>query len=116
MSESLDVWFGGDRVGALGRDDSDQFRFAYDPDWRRFQISLTLPISSVEYVGGVAHAFFANLLPEGGARQAVCARLGISVDNDFALLRAIGGECAGALSIGGTPHAVSEAVHQPRIG
>jgi len=38
-------------------------------------------------------------LPEGGVRQAVCRRLGISEGNDVALLRAIGGECAGALTI-----------------
>ena len=48
---------------------------------------------------GRGHAFFANLLPEGAVREAICARLGISRDNDLALLRAIGGECAGALSV-----------------
>src|SRR6185295_1025711 len=45
------------------------------------------------------HTFFSNLLPEGESRVAVCQRLGISEANDVALLRAIGGECAGALSI-----------------
>ncbi|MEQ9322333.1 MAG: type II toxin-antitoxin system HipA family toxin, partial [Polyangiaceae bacterium] len=43
--------------------------------------------------------FFTNLLPEGATRERICARLKISVGNDFALLRAIGGECAGALSL-----------------
>ncbi len=83
----------------------DQGRFAvtYDAAWLRspdaFPISLSLPLREALHDGASAHAFFANLLPEGGVRQAVCSRLGISVDNDVALLRAIGGECAGALSI-----------------
>jgi serine/threonine-protein kinase HipA len=99
----LEVRFGAIVVGSVRVDDEGRFCFAYDPTWCtreiRFPVSLTLPISSHDYVGGPAHAFFANLLPEGGARQAICARLGISPDNDFALLQAIGGECAGALSL-----------------
>jgi serine/threonine-protein kinase HipA len=85
-------------VGAAGR-----LTFTYDATWlaspRGVAISLSLPLREEPYVDGPGHTFFANLLPEGEARQAVCSRLGISVDNDAALLRAIGGECAGALSI-----------------
>ncbi len=47
---------------------------------------------------GIAHRFFANLLPEGGVRDRIVRDLKIS-NTDFNLLRAIGGECAGALSI-----------------
>lgn len=47
---------------------------------------------------GTAHRFFTNLLPEGGVREHVVRDLKIS-NTDFELLRAIGGECAGALSI-----------------
>jgi len=76
---------------------------AYAPTWldleTAFPVSLSLPLRSEPYVGGAAHAFLANLLPEGAVRQAVCRRLGISEGNDVALLRAIGGECAGALTI-----------------
>lgn len=103
MTATLEVRFGALVVGSVRVDDSGQFCFAYDPAWctreARFPVSLTLPIAPREYVGGPAHTFFANLLPEGAVRQAVCARLGISPDNDFALLQAIGGECAGALSL-----------------
>jgi serine/threonine-protein kinase HipA len=77
--------------------------FEYDATWlardTAFPVSLSLPLRAGPHVGGAAHAFFANLLPEGGVRQAVCRRLGISEGNDVALLRAIGGECAGALTI-----------------
>ena len=45
-----------------------------------------------------AHRFFANLLPEGAARARIVRRHRIP-DVDFDLLRAFGGECAGALLI-----------------
>lgn len=43
--------------------------------------------------------FFSNLLPEGEVRQQIARRLGVSVGNDFGLLTAIGGDCAGAVSL-----------------
>ena len=45
-----------------------------------------------------AHRFFANLLPEGGARERIVRRHKVP-DDDFALLRVFGRECAGALEI-----------------
>lgn len=110
MSPSLVVWLGAEVVGRVRVDDDARFCFAYDEAWlaraSRRPISRSLPLHPAEYVGGAAHTFFGNLLPEGIVRQAVCARLGISPDNDFALLQAIGGECAGALSL-------LEPEHQP---
>lgn len=81
--------------------DGDQLGIAYAASWiaSGFPISLSLPLAPEPIRGGAAHAFLKNLLPEGQAREAVCRKLGISVENDFALLRAIGGECAGALAI-----------------
>lgn len=76
--------------------------FAYAATWlsspTRFAISHSMPLRA-EPFGVEAERFFGNLLPEGAIRTAVCRRLGISEDNDFALLRAIGHECAGALRI-----------------
>lgn len=103
MIAALEVRFGSVVVGSVRVDDSGRFCFTYDAAWctreERFPVSLTLPIVPQEYAGGPAHTFFANLLPEGAVRQAICARLGISPENDFALLQAIGGECAGALAL-----------------
>lgn len=99
----LDVRFGGRRVGGLLAESSQPICFTYDATWLAaddaFPISVSLPLRASEYAGGAAHWYFANLLPEGEARQAVCERLGISLGNDVALLRAIGGECAGVLAI-----------------
>src|SRR3546814_1265671 len=51
------------------------------------------------WVGAVARNWFCNLLPEGAVRQAIVERLRIAPDDDFALLAAIGGDCAGAVSL-----------------
>jgi serine/threonine-protein kinase HipA len=42
--------------------------------------------------------FFAGLLPEGRLRQLIAQQCQVSNQNDFALLNAIGGECAGAIT------------------
>jgi len=76
--------------------------FRYDPAWLKggFAISQSLPLDSEELPSdeSIAHRFFANLLPEGGVRDQIVRDLKLP-NTDFALLRAIGGECAGALSI-----------------
>ncbi len=80
----------------------EQFSFRYARSWleqpQHFPISLSLPLSG-EYSDEAAQAFFVNLLPEATVRQRICAALKISAGNDFELLRAIGGDCAGALTI-----------------
>jgi serine/threonine-protein kinase HipA len=101
-------------VGVVRDDERGRFCFRYDPRWlagTAFPISLSLPLREEEYVEDAAHAFFSNLLPEGLVRDAVCARLGISRDNDVALLAAIGGECAGALRI--VPVESDDAAREP---
>jgi len=101
--DALNVWFEQRLVGYLWRNDIDYIGFRYDSDWIQsngFQISRMLPLQAAEFteMDGIAHRFFANLLPEGGAREHVVRDLKIT-NTDFELLRAIGGECAGALSI-----------------
>lgn len=44
-------------------------------------------------------SFFSNLLPESAVKQLIAKQLGISDKNDFMLLKLIGGECAGAITI-----------------
>lgn len=104
--DSLKVWCENRLVADLWRDQASPqgTGFRYTQDWVEnggFAISQTLPLTTVEFqaeVGGPAQQFFANLLPEGGARERVVRDLKIP-DTDFDMLRAIGGECAGALSI-----------------
>lgn len=123
-SAALDVWYRGSvaderRVGRLHRDDVGRIGFEYDPEWRRdgFPISCSLPLEhgAIPGTSGTAHRFFANLLPEGDARDHLVRTRRIP-NTDFDLLRAIGGECAGALAVsepGSPPYSVSTVQYRP---
>lgn len=105
--DTLNVWTNGHHIGYLWRDERNEIGFQYSEEWLenpvRFPVSKTLPLKTEPYEAGVenrfAHHYFSNLLPEANSRIRICREKKISVDNDFELLRAIGGECAGALSI-----------------
>lgn len=77
--------------------------FGYDPAWLARKsipvISQSLPAQAEPHEGPEVEAFFGNLLPEGDVRSAVARALRISERNDYALLDAIGGDCAGALML-----------------
>ena len=62
-------------------------------------LPLTTPGSSKTYYDADTRAFFENLLPEAGVRERVARSLGLSPENIFGLLQAIGGDCAGAVSV-----------------
>lgn len=101
--DGLNVWSDQHLVGYLWRNAQGLMGFRYDEHWLvqgGFSVSHTLPLQHEDFAPDtlLAHRFFANLLPEASVRQQVVRDLKI-VDTDFDLLRAIGGECAGALSI-----------------
>jgi serine/threonine-protein kinase HipA len=100
---SLKVIYQNKLVGKLFLNDSSQITFDYSSEWKEspdsFPISISMPLSGKNKQGREDHRFFANLLPESRAREAICRGLGISIDNDYQLLKAIGGECAGALQV-----------------
>ena len=103
MSNELNVYLLGNKVGRLSLDAERRFVFAYDKDWLNSSsavpLSLNLPLQSKPYTDQQARPFFANLLPESDLRRALARKLGLSEQNDFALLEAVGGECAGAVSL-----------------
>ncbi len=80
--------------------EGEEFAFEYDADWLTrddsFPISLNLPCRRDRWPANRAHPFFANLLPEGRAREAVSRKLGVSPDSDVDLLNALGDDTAGA--------------------
>ncbi|MDP9134024.1 MAG: HipA N-terminal domain-containing protein [Actinomycetota bacterium] len=98
--DALDVWLYGRRAGRLEQVDG-RMRFAYAADYVAAggaPLSCSLPLGDGEH-DRAAETFFANLLPEGEARTLVARRLGVSAGNDFGLLNAIGGDCAGAVTL-----------------
>jgi serine/threonine-protein kinase HipA len=102
-TDNLNLWHEQRRVGQLWRNTAGAMGFRYDPEWIAgggFAVSRSLPLANRECApeAGIAHRFFANLLPEGAVREHIVRDLKLP-NTDFELLRAIGGECAGALSI-----------------
>jgi len=98
---ALDVWLYRDVAGRLEQRRAG-LRFQYSAGWiaaARPPLSQSLPVREQPYGHDPAHSFFSNLLPEGDVRQLVARRLGVSVGNDFGLLAALGGDCAGAISL-----------------
>ncbi len=102
-SDRLVVYLNDAMVGHLWLDERRRFVFQYGSEWlnhpESMALSLNLPLRSESYPDDLARPFFANLLPEAEIRRIIANRLGISEKNDFGLLRRIGGECAGAVSV-----------------
>lgn len=102
-ADILHVWHEQRLAGELWRNQFGAMGFRYDPGWLAgggFVISRSLPLAALEFApeDGVAHRFFANLLPEGGVRERLVRDFRLP-NTDFDLLNAFGGECAGALSV-----------------
>ncbi len=123
MKATLSVWWERKLVGALKLDEHGDMSFAYDPAWLTdagaAQLSASLPKQAETFNRRACRPFFAGLLPEEGQRDAVARALGLSKGNDFALLRALGGDVAGALSLwpeGETPPVYAERTSHESLG
>ncbi|WP_305044944.1 type II toxin-antitoxin system HipA family toxin [Geoalkalibacter sp.] len=99
---ALDVYLNETLVGEL-RQEGGELAFRYAPGYLRLPaplpLSRQLPLGSEEFADAATRAFFANLLPEGGMREQVARALGLSSGNVFGLLEALGGDCAGAVTV-----------------
>lgn len=89
--DTLDLWHEQRRVGQLWRNTAGAIGFRYDPAWIAgggFSASRSLPLAAGEFVpeAGIAHRFFANLLPEGAVRDHIVRDLKLP-NTDFDLLR-----------------------------
>jgi serine/threonine-protein kinase HipA len=107
MAYELAVWLHSDLVGYLS-EEKGQLGFVYLPKWLAREdalpLSISLPLQEEAFSDAQCRGFFSGLLPEGGLRQLIAQRFKISAQNDFALLNAIGGECAGAVSFFSVGH------------
>lgn len=98
MSE-LVVYLCERRTGRLIRKDNGNLQFRYDPDYAGPAVSRSLPVQSDAHPHAACVAVFGGLLAEGESREALARNLGISRQNDFALIEGLGGDCAGAISV-----------------
>lgn len=100
--KSLHVWFDDRLVGLLVQTDSGQLAFTYDFTWLEDgatpPISRSLPKRDAPFSQNECIPFFDGLLPEGGQRNLIALIHGVSKNNAYSLLEAIGGEVAGALT------------------
>lgn len=102
MVHTLDVYLHNNLVGKLIQDDHGQMVFDYAESWLEHSgavpLSHSLPLRPERFKRNACRGFFAGILPEESQRKIIARNLGISARNDFAMLRHIGGECAGAVT------------------
>lgn len=102
--KQLSVRLYGEPAGILTQTLTGKLSFTY-LESAKTHLSIAMPIQTKSYDTSHCDAFFGGLLPESTeARKAIAKRHSISPNNDFALLKAIGYDCAGAISF----HAINE--------
>ena len=103
MKNKLNVFVNQLKAGELWLDNQRRFCFQYDKNWINskdsYRLSVSLPLRENPYLNDDSYSYFTNLLPEGKILNVLSRKLQIPVSNQFELLRAIGGDCAGAVSL-----------------
>lgn len=114
--DSLIVYLNDVPVGRL-TDDEGRLSFAYDQayadDARNEPLSHVIPLSNETFGPEVMEPFLSGLLPEDIIRTRLGRILQIPRENTFAFLKAIGGDCAGAISF--YPEGTRPSSGQPRF-
>ena len=99
---TLNVYLHGRKVGTLDSDNG-RLSFRYDQEYSISAtpepLSFSLPIRKEAFPEEAIVPFFSNLLPDEGVRIRIAEILGLSPDNIFGLLQAIGEDCAGAVAL-----------------
>lgn len=103
MERKLDVYLHQNLIGCLSIDSHGDMAFsyalAYASNQQNLPLSQSLPLQAEAFDAKQCRPFFSGILPEAHLRASIARQLGISEKNDFSLLSAIGGECAGAVSL-----------------
>ena len=114
--KGIPVFFETFRVGLLEIGETGSPSFRYDPRWQAsrnaFPVSMTMPLDRSLFAPEVVHPWIENLLPEGQPLASVARNLGLSRLDSLAIIERIGGDVAGALSIG-APASPAEGEYVP---
>lgn len=100
MARSLEAWCSDGHVGTL-TDAEAGLGFSYSKRWLtagRASISQCLPLHG-SFTEADVEAFFGGLLPEAERREQPARMLGVDEARTFSLLKALGGDTAGALNL-----------------
>ncbi len=93
----LSVRLNGKPVGQLEQTKEGKLKFQYEDGAR--QISLSMPVESKRFGNMPCEKYFGGLLPESEeAKKAIGKNFDANPKSTFSLLRAIGHDCAGAIS------------------
>lgn len=102
MTNKLIAYKANHRVGALSKE-GDSYFFVYDAEWlgqeKPTPLSYSLPLQEEPFTPKETKPFFSNLLPEGQFRDHIANKHRVSAEDDFALLAALAGDCAGAIAL-----------------
>ena len=99
----LNVYFGNQKSGSLESTENRGVIFNYDKNYLQNKnavpLSASLPLQSEEFSQKQCIPFFSGLLPEEDSRKKIADYLHVSETSTLKLLEALGGECAGLISI-----------------
>ena len=102
-TEILNAVAGSDHVGKLiWKRSGDRLSFIYNNEWsqnpKAFPLSLSMPLTGVEYSQKYIEPFIVGLLPDNSAVLNEWAkRFKVSARNPFKLLKHVGEDCAGGI-------------------
>ncbi|MBO4509062.1 MAG: type II toxin-antitoxin system HipA family toxin [Spirochaetaceae bacterium] len=99
----LNVYFGNQKAGYFESTENRGVIFVYDESYlsneNAVPLSISLPLRKEEFNQKQCMPFFSGLLPEETARKKIADYLHVSEMSTFKLLEALGGECAGLITI-----------------
>ncbi|HWL48527.1 MAG TPA: type II toxin-antitoxin system HipA family toxin [Acidimicrobiia bacterium] len=105
VGEELTVYLHDMQIGVVERRGPKRYRFRYNDEVRSrhetgaIVLSVSLPVREDEFPPAAARPFFDGLLPEGVVRSSLAHSLKASEEDGFALLKALGADCAGAVAV-----------------
>lgn len=112
----LIVRLNGRELGILEQTPTGKMAFRYRQGAER-PLSLAMPVRLEAYDDDACTAYFGGLLPESdAARKAIARFYEANANNDFSLLRAIGHDCAGAVSLQAPEDEPTDAPSVPLAG
>ncbi len=112
MYNVLNVFLLNRFIGRFSHETSgDEYAFQYDPGYlanpSEGALSYSLPLQVEAFDSVKTYGYFANLLPPAYVRKKLERCIHMSAGNVFGFLRALGGDCAGAVALyreGGRPN------------
>lgn len=104
VTDQVHVFYENFVLGQISVHEDGRLGFEYDPKWLEtsgnFPLSLMIPLKAGEFPDEVIAPWLANLLPEEQQLISLSRALGLSSSDALAILKEIGGDTAGAISIG----------------